>query len=185
MESLFSEGTKFFSHTRYSGAGEAIIRKRPKLKPVFSLTHRASQSSLGNMIMIIGVILFYYPFRRPVGGSIFQYGMSANNIRSFHRINAFAGRSDLDPMINGKPLSLLRRFSCLFPLSKLWYASNVLKHQRAKSPFSHAQLVITSAAWLIYGKEDFSKIEVICVASDHSPLTMALLHIARSKHIKT
>ena len=185
LEFLLSEVSNLYNHPRVIGAGGAIIRKHPRLKPIFSLAHRVSQTGLGNMAMLVTIVLFYYPFRRPIGGAIFQYGMSANNIRSFKRINACAGQSDLDPMINGKRLSFSRRFSCLFPLSKLWYVSNVLKHQRAKSPFSHAQLVITSAAWLIYGQEDFSKIEIICVASDHSPITMALLHIARSRHIKT
>ncbi|MEM8918569.1 MAG: hypothetical protein AAGE37_06865 [Pseudomonadota bacterium] len=182
---LITRAAQFFDHPRFRNAGEAIAKKRSGLGLVFWFTGLAGRLRLGNMALIVFVTLFYGVFRRPLSGPVFQYGMSANNIRSFRRINACAGRSDLDERINGVPLPLRARLRALGSVKRLWHVSGVLRRHKASNGFSRAQLVICGAAWLIYSTEDLSEIRVLCVASDHSPIKMALLHIARERQIQT
>lgn len=183
--SLIASATLFFNDARYRIVGDGIARKRPLLGRLFRLIGLLSHARLGNALLIAAVILGYRPLRRPGDGPLFQYGWSENNERVFRQANAAAGRPEWDAQINGKPFSFGRRLAILGRLDALWRMAGALTKGRTENPFVHTQLVLTGAAQLAFSCEDFAELRCICIASDHSPIVMGLLEVARRKRLRT
>lgn len=183
--SLVASAAYFFDDEKYRRVGDGIVRKRPLLAYLFRMVNVLSRTRLGNALLLVAVILGYSALRRPSQTPLFQYGISANNERVFRRLNAAALRSGWDCQINGERLSLGRRLAVLGRLRALWRMAGVLSKGRAVSPFVHTQLVLTAAAWRVYDFEKFYGVKCVCIASDHSPIVMGLLHAARAKGLRT
>lgn len=181
---LIASSALFFEDEHYRAVGDGIIRKRPYLGRLFKLIGLLSFSRLGNALLIMAVILGYRALRVPGDGPLFQYGNSENNRRAFRRANAVASRSEWDAQINGEPLSLQRRLRVIGRMCALWRMAGALSRGRSASAFVHTQLVLTGAAQLVFSCQDFIGVRCICVASDHSPIVMGLLDVARRKGIR-
>lgn len=182
---LITSASLFFDSEQYRAVGIGIQRRRPLFRGVFAAVRMLSRSVFGNLLLVCAVILFYGALRSPPDGRLFQFGMSRNNIRVFRRLNIAASRADWNDAINGVPLSFLKRLSVMLSWRHLRNIAFVLTRHRSFSPFAHIQLVITGAAWCVFKQENFSRTRCVCVASDHSPVVMALLHVAREKKLRT
>ena len=184
FHALLSGADLFFSDERYRVVGQGIRRRRPAFALLFRAVSVLSTFRAGNFALVAVVILFYGAFRQPKAGPLFQYGMSDNNVRSFRRINAAAGRAEWDDLINGLPISIWTRVQLVMDLRRATLAAGALTRLRSEDPFSHTQLVICAAALLLYASQDFRDVRLVCIASDHSPINMALLHVARLRGLK-
>jgi len=185
LAKLISSCSAFFDEPKYIEIRSAITSKRPYFGIAFALVSAAMRTRLGNFALIFAALAGYRAFRLPTAGTLFQYGSSDNNQRAFRRINALCGRPDWNDRIDGRAVGASHRLSILRRVSRLWTAAGVLKQHRASDPFPHLQLAIAVAAWLIYEAEDWEGVRLVCVASDHSPICMALLHVARERGIRT
>lgn len=185
FSALLDRAGAFFQHERFEGTGQAIARKRPHLRYIFGLVEILGRTRLGNVFMISLVVLTYRILRSPSAGPVFEFGMSDDNIRVLKRANSAASRDQWDAAINGRPLSLAKRFGVLGQGAALWRVAAQLAGRHMNSGFSHAQLVLTCAAFLVYRREEFHCVTCVCVASDHSPIGLGLLHAAREKGLRT
>lgn len=183
--SLIASAVKFFGNESYRVVGDGIAQKRRLMLLLFKLVSLLSRTRLGNALLISGAVLGYTPFRRPHDAPLFQFGWSRNNVRVLRRTNAAASRSDWDALINGMPLTFSSRLAVLVHLGPLWRMAGELTRSRASNPFVQTQLILAGAARLVFAREDFRGVQCICFASDHSPLVMGLLDVARERGLST
>lgn len=181
---LLDRARAFFDHPRYVVMAAAIERKRPLFRPLFHIVHRLGRYRSGNMLLLIVVLLLYRPLRIPAPNScaLFQYGPSVNNERVFRRINTAAGLEDRNAVINGirPPLWLRLRCICAGGIRSVAWA---LARQSSSHGLAHAQLVLAGAAKILFRVHGLGGVRLACVGSDHSPVSMSLLHEAQERGI--
>lgn len=185
---LLSELHRFHGQDVYADLGPAIARKKPYFRFIFALIRSTSRSRLVNFFLLCGVLLGYRVFRYPLPGCrIFQYGVSQNNITSFERLNrCLAAQGINDISMNSRPASFAVRLKAVFSLRAMWLAAGVLSRNRHNRPLVQVQTVIGCATLLLYSRNPLpSEVEVVCVASDHSPICQALLFLARREGRRT
>jgi len=188
LNTLINEVHKFHGQEIYTDIGSGIARKKPVFRFIFAAVRLASRSRFLNMLMVSAVVLGYRILREPDhDAQIFQYGMSENNVAAFERLNRC-----LDPgihngiCINGRRIPFWGRVRVVLGLRRVWQAARVLTAQRHATPLVHLQSVLATATALVFAMRPLSSsIQVVCVASDHSPICMALLAAARRQRRAT
>lgn len=163
-----------------------IKEKKPSMGFVFGLVSFFSRFAIFNFFMIQFVIVFYNIYRVPRNGfSVLLFDPRSTNravVDRFYRIFFKKGyRFD----VNGKkaPLSLLIKRS--MRLKAIWSASICLKKNSNRRGLCTLQRIIGFASFVVFWGEMPKTLKVICVASDISPVCMALLKVARLKKVKT
>ncbi|MEO9599265.1 hypothetical protein [Parasphingorhabdus sp.] len=188
LELLLAEVQEFYGQTIYAGMEGGIAKKKPIYRLLFAIVRRGSSFRIFSLLLLVGVLLFHRHLRCPQKRKqIFQYGLSRNNIVAFERLNVcLSGRYDAEIDVNGLPASLRSRIATAVSLSRLWQGASVLERYRHREALPHLQTAIAIAAHLFYTRHPLpSQVSLLCVATDHSPVAMALLFIARRSGLKT
>lgn len=179
---------EFHGQKIYEFVGPAIAKKKRHMRFFFLIMKRFSGDRCFNMAMVIAAIIFYKIFRFPDAKSrVFQFGLSENNIRSFERLRGILKIEKIeDVSLNGVRISIFDRLNAIKSMSRIWAVAKVVAANQHATPLAHTQTVLGCAALLIYLSRPFpAQLKVICVASDHSPVSMALLYVARRRRKKT
>lgn len=182
LDSLIQESHQFHGQVIYANLGPVIAEKKPVFRIILTAVRVASRMRFLNMMMVASIIMGYRILREPKKNiSIFQYGMSENNVSAFQRLNQC-----LDPEIRGKAginghrIPFLERLKTAFSLRRLWQAGGALTARRHARPLAHLQSVLAAAAALLYAQRPLDNdIEIVCISCDHSPICMAALAAAR------
>ncbi|MBX7460386.1 hypothetical protein [Qipengyuania huizhouensis] len=188
VDQLLEEVQAFHGQSIYKGLRSGIAKKRLIYRLLFPIVELGSRSRMCNFGMLFGLILFHPHFSRPqTGKSIFEYGPTRNNISAFDRLNACLPNELTDEVdLNGLSISFGARISTAISISKVWSAACALQRKRSPDPLPHLQSAIAVASFLLYTQRPhFLHIHLLCVASDHSPVAMALLFLARRMGVKT
>ena len=183
--SLLKRASAFFQHDQFERTGVAILRKRRHLLYLCAGVRILGATRLGNALLIIIAVLTYKTLRWPTPGRVFQFGMTENNVRVLRRVNSTAKRDAWNDSINGRRLAFSRRLRVVSQFAPLWMAATALTRRMGATGFSHAQLVLTVSAYLVYRQETLRGVACVCVASDHSPVALGLLHAARENGLRT
>lgn len=184
---LIDNVQKFYGQTIYANMGTAISNNKLILKIVFRLVQRLSRYRIANMIFLWGVIFCYPAFRLPCScGKVFQYGMSANNLRAFGRLNScLDSGTKATVSVNGVKASTVTRLRAALSFRQIWHISGELTISRHKLPLPQVQAVISCAALLLLSQHPTpNKLKVICIASDHLPVSLALAVFARRRGLR-
>ena len=180
---IANEIAAFFGQEHYKSFGPAIAARKPAFRQVFLCAALAAATTAGACLLILAAYLFYPQFRRPMrGGCVFQFGLSANNERSFRRLNENMGWNEgNDVEMNRARIPLgarMRRLS----FGRLWRAAQALHGGRSENPFIITQQALGCAARMLFDAclADVRPLLVV-VANDHSPTCVALRHCARDR----
>lgn len=188
LKKFIEELHKFHGQSVYSGLGLGISKKKPLFNYVFLAVNLLSRSRFFNLLFLTLILLGYRIFRFPLeGDEIFQYGVSANNEASFKRLNKCLEMKGLGNIaMNHVKFSLVMRLKLISYLPSIWQAAVVLTERRHSVPLVHIQSVIGCASLLLYSCCRLpDSVKVVCVASDHSPVSQALLFLAKIEGRRT
>lgn len=188
INALISELHRFHDQEAFDFTGPAIAAKKPLFGVLLKLMERCSGVAFANWAFVMAILMFYRVFRYPAHGHrVFQFGVSANNIRSFDRLNSCLlplGVSDI--ATNSRRPSLGERLSALLSLSETWAVAVATSQVTARKPLGHLQTLLGCAAMVMYTRSPISDdVQLVCVASDHAPLCQALLFWARQHKLAT
>lgn len=179
---------EFHGQKVYEFVGPAIAKKKTHMRFFFLVVSYLSSWQWFNMLALIAAVAFYRIFRFPVAGSrVFQFGSSKNNVKSLNRLRKVLEAGEVSGIsLNGIQLSIRDRLKALSSLTRVRTAARVITENMHVTPLAHTQTLLGCAALLVYLSRPFpSCLKVICVASDHSPICMALLYVGRRRNIKT
>lgn len=185
---LLSEVHAFHGQSIYIGLEDGIRKKKRAFRFIFPIVEFLSRSRVGNAVMLLGAILFFGGLRVPQRDTIlFQYGLSQNNLKAFERLNTCLPQELRNKIsINATSPAFYDRLTVIFHVGAIWSCSDVLSKRRHLRALPHLQGVIAVATTLFFLKHRFSdQLRVLCVASDHSPVSQAMLFVARRQGIKT
>lgn len=174
----------FYESERFLPVGDGIVKKRPHFRYLFALVGALSRVRLGNAVLLSLVILFYRPLRVPRSGPLFQYGLSANNERMFRQLNGAAGREEWSTDVNGRRASLSLRIRTVLSGAQIWGMAGSLTAAPGCQPFAHTQLVLAGAAYVFFSRHGLSGVHLVCIANDHSPMSMALQSVAKQLGVR-
>lgn len=178
----------FHGQSVYSGLGLGISKKKLLFKYVFFSVNLLSRSRFFNLLFLALVLFGYRIFRYPLQGyKIFQYGVSANNEAAFKRLNKCLDIKGVGNIAkNQVKFSFLMRLKLILYFPSIWQAAVVLTERSHSVPLVHIQSVIGCASLLLYSCCRLpNSVKVVCVASDHSPVSQALLFLARIEGRRT
>lgn len=181
---LIEESHAFHGQKIHADIGPGIARKKPVFRIIFSIVRLVSGSRFANMLMVATVVLCYRVIREPkVNAEVFQFGVSANNIKAFEMLNRCLAPAVLSKIcINGRPFAFLVRLKIALSARYLWQAGSALVTQRHPDPLVHLQSVLAVAAYLVFSVRPLgTNLRVVCIASDHAPIVMGFLAAARQQ----
>jgi hypothetical protein len=188
LKEFLIELYRFHGQDVYAGLGPAIAKKKPYFGIILALVKIFCSVRVVNYFLLVGILLGYRIFRYPSEGNrVFEYGLSRNNEASFERLNrCLAEHGVHDVSINEKRLALWIRLKVVLGFSSIWRAAGVLSENLHTRPLVHMQAIIGFASLLLYYRYPLPEsVKVVCVASDHSPVSQALLFIARLEGRRT
>lgn len=188
LDQLIDEVQAFHGQPIFVGLEVGIAKKRLLYRVIFSIVRFGSRFLICNLVAVVGLIFFYPHFRYPERGkSVFQYGPSRNNIAAFQRLNACLPNQLANQVnLNGRRITLGSRICAAVPILRLWAASRALQRKHTRSALPHLQSCIAIAAFLLHTRRPLpAEVRLVCVASDHSPVVMAILFLARRAGVKT
>lgn len=185
---LINKVNAFYAQPIYAGVEAGLMRKKRLFRIIFPIVRALILSRLANMAMLVVVLLFSRAFRLPESGvEVFQYGLSNNNVVSFGRLNdSLYDNAQSNISLNGRQVCLTERLAVVGCLPALWQAAGALSSSRHTRALPHLQAIIALAAQLLYSRLGLPEsVRVVCVASDHSPVSMGLLSVAVREERKT
>jgi len=178
----------FHGQEVYQGLEAGIAKKSFRNRLVFLSVSMFGRSRLGNMALLALLIIWGRNFEEPAEGqAVFQYGPTRNNQEALRRFNesldedirALMGRA-------GRKAPVRRRLLVATRIRSLWSASCALWRQRHSGALPQLQALHAAAAYLFYAFYPFpSSVRLLSVASDHSPVVMAMLATARRNGLPT
>lgn len=185
---LMKQVEDFHNQEIYKNFENGVIHKKPKFKIFILVFNLMSRTLFGNCVMIAFVMIFHSGFRTPNNTvEIFGFGTTRNNQIAFNRIHRC-----LEPMKNikfdskGKKVKKYHRLKSILCSQNLVDVGAILKNISTMRPLPRMQAVIAAAAFLFYYDKNFwSEIKVLCVASDHNPISQALLILSKVYNVKT
>jgi hypothetical protein len=183
-EHFVAQARLFYESRRFLPVCDGIVKKRPHFRYLFAVVGALSRVRLGNVVLLSLVILFYRPLRVPRPGPLFQYGLSANNERMFRQLNGAAGRDEWNTSVNGRRAPLSLRLGTLLGGTQIWRMAGSLTAAPGCHPFAHTQLVLAGAAYVFFSRHGLSGVHLVCIANDHSPMSMALQSVAKHLGIR-
>lgn len=188
VSSLVSRVFSFHGQAVYRGLEAGIAKKSFRNRLVFKSVSMFGRSRLGNMALLALFIIWGRNFEEPAEGQVvFQYGPTRNNQEAFRRFNesldedirALMGRA-------GRKAPVRRRLFVAIGIRSLWSASCALWRQRHSGALPQLQALHATAAYLFYAFYPFpSSVRLLSVASDHSPVVMAMLAMAKRTGLPT
>lgn len=188
VSALVSRVLSFHGQAVYRGLEAGIAKKSFRNRLVFQSVSMLGRSRLGNMALLALLIIWGRNFEEPAEGqAVFQYGPTRNNQEAFRRFNesldedirALMGRA-------GRKAPVRRRLFVATRIRSLWSASWALWRQRHSGALPQLQALHAAAAYLFYAFYPFpNSVRLLSVASDHSPVVMAMLSLAKQNGLPT
>ncbi|MEO1488083.1 MAG: hypothetical protein AAFR88_01425 [Pseudomonadota bacterium] len=188
FDALIEESHAFHAQPIYKGVEAGAAKKRIVIRYLFAFVRWGKRSTWCNALLLAALLLVFRGFRYPAADRVvFEYGPTRNNMAAFKRLNACLPPDIVAKIdVNGHFAPVGRRLALLFSPASLWRAARALQCNHHDRPLPHIQAAIAVAAYLLYSRYPLPQaLRVLCVASDHSPVSMALLTVARATGIKT
>lgn len=188
LYAVVSRLKRFYSQKAFDMLGKEVERKKWYLRPIFFIVRMFHNKKTFNFLVIFFVIIFASrKVRKPsFEGGVFQLAPSRNNRRAFERLNKVLSSEERKVDLNGEPVPLSDRLAVVASFCDLVACAKVLSQEGDENPFTHVQLIIGCASFLLFNYVLLKKLpRSLCVANDHVPVCVASLFSAKRLGVST
>lgn len=188
LKEIVSDIREFYGQEIYSGIGASMSKNKPERKFAFGVVKIGMRFAFFNFSCLALIILVMRLFRYPENGRrIFQYGVTRNNVAAFNKLNECLSPALIDNIsINFRGATWSDRLCAVLSVRQVWQAAKVLSKDCHPDPLVQVRACIGAAAYVLYTVRPVSdSVQVLCVASDHSPVARALVTLFKINKKKT
>ncbi|WP_328186492.1 hypothetical protein [Marinobacter sp. OP 3.4] len=179
---------RFYGQEVYSSNERSFSDRSNTINFIFNIIRLANRFVIFNFICLVAIITFSGIYRYPVGQpKIFQYGVTRNNLLALNKLNNCLSK-EVNECIAEMSRNLLwkERVKSLISIRFLWYAATLLANNNYQNALVYAKVAIGMGAVIVYSSRPLpSSVEVVCIASDHSPVARALIALSKLEGRKT